>query len=170
MADSVYYLKHCRYFLHRRCLKKAYVGKKFFAGFFLWAAYFNSTTAIQSPQIYLTYASLNALPAYSRFINGFFSEHITVFVFAIAVGQFLIALGLILNKTWVRFACIGGIIFGLAIAPLGVGSGFPSTVCMAIAFFILFKKQDHDFIWKLRQYNRAPINLIFQYKNKNHSL
>jgi hypothetical protein len=54
--------------------------------------------------------------------------------------------------------------------PLGVGSGFPSTVCMAIAFFILFKKQDHDFIWKLRQYNRAPINLIFQYKNKNHSL
>ena len=65
----------------------------FFAGFFLWAAYFNSTTAIQSPQIYLTYASLNALPAYSRFINGFFSEHITVFVFAIAVGQFLIALG-----------------------------------------------------------------------------
>jgi len=65
------------------------------------------------------------------------------------VGQLLIALGLILNKTWTKIACIGGIIFGLAIAPLGVGSAFPATVSMAVAFFILFKKYEHDFIWKL---------------------
>lgn len=137
----------------------------FLAAFFLWAAYFNSTTAIQSPEIYLNYATLNALPAYSRFINGFFSEHITVMVFAIAIGQFLIALGLILNKFWVRLACSGGIIFGLAIAPLGVGSGFPSTVCMAIAFFILLIKPTHDFIWKLRQYNPAML-ISENYKKK----
>lgn len=124
----------------------------FLAGFFLWAGYFNSTTALQSPEIYLNYATLNPLPAYSRFINGFFSEHITIIVFAIAIGQFLIAIGLILNKLWVKLACMGGIVFGLAIAPLGVGSGFPSTVCMAIAFFILLKKHRHDFIWKLKQY------------------
>jgi hypothetical protein len=136
-------------------LRKPMWTRIFFAGFFLWAAYFNSTTAIQSPEIYLTYANLNALPAYSKFINGYFSEHITVFVSSIAVGQLLIALGLILNKTWVKLACIGGIIFGLAIAPLGVGSGFPSTVFMAVAFFILLKKNDHDFIWKLKQYKTA---------------
>lgn len=138
-------------------LRKPMWTRIFFAGFFLWAAYFNSTTAIQSPEIYLTYATLNALPVYSRFINGFFSGHITVIVFSIAVGQFLIALGLILNKIWVRLACISGIIFGLAIAPLGVGSGFPATVCMAIAFFILLKKQEHDFIWKLKQYSTSPL-------------
>jgi hypothetical protein len=138
-------------------LKKPMWTRIFFAGFFLWAAYFNSTTAIQSPEIYLTYAMLNALPAYSRFINGFFSEHIPVIVLTIAVGQFLIALGLILNKFWVKLASLGGIIFGLAIAPLGVGSGFPTTVFMAIAFFILLKKKDHDFIWKLKQYNAAPL-------------
>jgi hypothetical protein len=136
-------------------LRKPMWTRIFFAGFFLWAAYFNSTTAIQSPEIYLTYANLNALPAYSKFINGYFSEHITVFVSSIAVGQLLIALGLILNKTWVKLACIGGIIFGLAIAPLGVGSGFPATVFMAVAFFILLKKNDHDFIWKLKQYKTA---------------
>jgi NO-binding membrane sensor protein with MHYT domain len=97
------------------------------------------------------------MPAYSRFIKGIFSEHITVIVFTIAVAQFLIALGLILNKFWVKLASLGGIIFGLAIAPLGVGSGFPTTVFMAIAFFILLKKKDHDFIWKLKQYNAAPL-------------
>jgi hypothetical protein len=136
-------------------LRKPMWTRIFFAGFFLWAAYFNSTTAIQSPEIYLTYANLNALPAYSKFINEYFSEHITMIVSTIAVGQFLIALGLILNKTWVKLACIGGIIFGLAIAPLGVGSGFPATVFMAVAFFILLKKNDHDFIWKLKQYKTA---------------
>ena len=138
-------------------LKRPMWTRIFFAGFFLWAAYFNSTTAIQSPKTYLTYATLNALPAYSKFINGFFSAHITVIVLSIAILQFLIALGLILNRTRVRLACFGGIIFGLAIAPLGVGSGFPSTVCMAIAFFILSKKQNHDFVWKLKQYQTAPL-------------
>lgn len=136
-------------------LKKPMWVRIFLAAFFLWAAYFNSTTAIQSPEIYLSYAKLNALPAYTRFINGFFSFHITKIVCAIAIGQFLIALGLILNKFWVKLACTGGIIFGLAIAPLGIGSGFPSTVCMAIAFYILLKKPEHDFIWKLKQYNPA---------------
>ena len=137
-------------------IKRPMWTRIFFAGFFLWAAYFNSTTAIQSPEIYLTYATLNALPAYNKFINGFFSEHTTEIVFSIAVGQFLIALGLMLNKIWVKLACVGGIIFGLAIAPLAVGSAFPATVCMAIAFYILLKKNDHDFIWKLKQYKRAP--------------
>lgn len=124
----------------------------FFAGFFLWACYFNATSAVWSPEVYLDYAHLDALPLYSRFINGFFSKHITVFVLSIAIGQFLIALGLILNKTWTKLGCVGGIIFGLAIAPLGVGSAFPATVCMAIAFFILLKRYNHDFIWKLHQY------------------
>jgi len=120
-------------------LKKPIWARIFFAGFFLWACYFNSTSSINSPEIYLAYAKLDALPIYSSFINGFFSEHITLIVFAIAVGQFLIALGLILNKTWTKLACIGGIIFGLAIAPLGVGSAFPATVSMAVAFYICLK-------------------------------
>jgi hypothetical protein len=136
-------------------LKRPMWTRIFFAGFFLWAAYFNSTSAIQSPDIYLDYANLDALPLYSNFINGFFSDHITGLVSTIAVGQFLIALGLILNKIWVKLASIGGIIFGLAIAPLGVGSAFPATVSMAVAYFILLKKYDHDFIWKLKQYNRV---------------
>jgi len=130
------------------------LARVFLAGFFLWASYFNSTSAIHSPEIYLNYAKLDALPVYSKFITGFFSQHITALVLIIALGQFLIAVGLILNKTWVKLACTGGIIFGLAIAPLGVGSAFPATVSMAIAFFILLKKVPHDFIWKWRQYKK----------------
>src|SRR6266511_3228644 len=54
----------------------------------------------------------------------------------------------------VKLACIGGIIFCLAIAPLGVGSAFPATVSMAIAFYILLIRYEHDFIWKWKQYQQ----------------
>lgn len=133
-------------------LKKPMWTRILLAGFFLWASYFNSTTSIKSPEIYLTYAKLDALPFYTEFINGPFSHYITPFVFTIAVGQFLIFLGLILNNRWTQLACVGGVLFGLAIAPLGVGSAFPATVFMAIAFFILLKRYKHDYIWKWQQY------------------
>jgi len=135
-------------------IKKPMWTRIFLAAFFLWASYFNSTSAIRTPEIYLTYAKLDALPVYRDFINGFFSRYITPFVFTIAVGQFMIFIGLFLNNKQTKLACIGGIIFGLAIAPLGVGSAFPATVSMAIAFYILLKKYNHDFIWKLRQYQQ----------------
>jgi hypothetical protein len=43
---------------------------------------------------------------------------------------------------------IGATIFLLAIVPLGVGSGFPCTVIMAIALFILLRKYDNTFAWE----------------------
>ena len=133
-------------------LRKPIWVRIFLAGFFLWAAYFNSTSAIRSPDIYLTYGKLTCIPLYQHFIYGFFAQHISQFVLTIATGQFLIFIGLVLNKTWTKLACIGGIIFGIAIAPLCVGSAFPATVFMAIAFYILFRNYEHDYIWKWRQY------------------
>ena len=150
-------------------IKKPMWTRIFLAAFFLWAGYFNSTSAIRTPEIYLDYAKLNALPAYSDFINGFFSHYITPFVFTIAVGQFLIFLGLLLNKAWTKSACLGGIIFGVAIAPLGVGSAFPATVSMAIAFSILLRRYKHDFIWKWKQYTRSSTVIKFHAKESSKS-
>jgi hypothetical protein len=136
-------------------LKKPMWCRIFLAGFFLWASCFNFTTAITNPTIYRTYAKLDALPLYRDFINGFFSLHISFIVCMIAVGQFMIFLGLLLNKNWVKLSAIGGIIFGLAIAPLGIGSGFPTTLSIAAAFLILLIKYEHDFIWKLNRYRAS---------------
>ncbi|MDB5279342.1 MAG: hypothetical protein JWR61_4297 [Ferruginibacter sp.] len=71
-----------------------------------------------------------------------------------------------LNKTFTKLACTVGIIFGLAIAPLGVGSAFPATVSMAIAFYILLKNYQHDFIWKWKQYKAEPLSIIIH--NNHH--
>ncbi len=45
--------------------------------------------------------------------------------------------------------------FGPAVAPLGVGSACPATISIAVALYILCKKYNHDFIWNLKQYQRA---------------
>ena len=132
--------------------KKPMIARIFLAGFFLWAYIINTITAIQFPEKYLEYANLSFPGFYRDFINGFFSHHIREIVITIACGQYLIFLGLCMKKVLVVLASLGGMIFGLAIAPLGVGSGFPSTVLMAIAFLLLIRHPAHDYIWKIHQY------------------
>jgi hypothetical protein len=133
-------------------IKKLIWTRIFFAAVFLWASYFNFSTGLRSPEIYLEYGRFTFVPFYRDFIYGYFSQNISMFIVPIAVGQFLIFLGLMLNGIWVKTACVGGIVFGLAISPLGVGAAFPATVLMAYAFYLLLKVENHDFIWHLNQY------------------
>lgn len=133
-------------------IKKPIWSRLFLAMVFLWAAGMNFWTAKATPEVYLEYSGLTFLRFYREFINGYFSQHIKPFVFLVAMGEFGIFIGLLLNKGWVKLACFGGMVFGLAIAPLGIGSAFPATVTMALALGVLSRKKSHDFIWKWRQY------------------
>ncbi|MFI5153959.1 MAG: hypothetical protein ACHQET_11535 [Chitinophagales bacterium] len=141
-------------------LKKPIVTRIFLAALFLWASLVNFSTAMRKPEVYLEYAQLSFMPFYRDFIKGFFSQHVRAFVLMVAAGQFLIFSGLCLKSQWTTLACLGGIIFGLAIVPLGVGSAFPATLLMAISFFILFQRPEHDFIWKLNQYGPAAFRIL----------
>jgi hypothetical protein len=132
--------------------KKPLLSRIFLAGFFLWAAGLNATLALTKPEVYLDYGRLTSIGIYKDFINGYFASHIPAFVSGIAFGQFLIFAGLVVNGGWTKMACVGGIVFGLSIAPLMTGSAFPATFIMALAFFILLKRYKHDYIWKIRQY------------------
>ncbi|HPF67714.1 MAG TPA: hypothetical protein PLC20_08575, partial [Flavobacteriales bacterium] len=61
---------------------------------------------------------------------------------AIAFGQGLVALGLLGRGMLRRIAAIGGIVFLVAIAPLGVGSAFPSSLLLALGLFLsVFRKR-----------------------------
>ncbi|MBS1600876.1 MAG: hypothetical protein JST75_21830 [Bacteroidetes bacterium] len=133
-------------------LRKPIWTRFFLAALFLWASYINTKTAINAPGEYLNYSRLTYMRLYKEFIDGFFSQHIRQIVIPIAVCQFLISVGLQLNKLWTKLACVGGIIFDLAIVPLGVGSAFPATLLVAVAFYILLTRYEHDYIWKLNQY------------------
>ena len=115
---------------------------------FAWAAVTNWTTSQQHPEFYLEYADLTWSGWYRDFINGWFGEHIEIAVGFVAVCQGMIAISMLLNGLIFKIGGIGAIIFLISILPFGVGSGFPCTGIMAIAIYLLLKKQEHTFIWE----------------------
>jgi hypothetical protein len=115
---------------------------------FAWASWTNWKTCLQNPVVYLEYAGLAWSSLYKKFINGWFAQNITLAVGFVATCQAMIAVAMLL-KGWIySAACIAAIIFLLAILPLGVGAGFPSTAIMAIACYILLRKQPAKFVWE----------------------
>jgi hypothetical protein len=107
---------------------------------FLAAALLNTVTAITRPESYLDFGSTALLDSYSAFIGGFFSRHVTAIIITIAAGQAAVALLLCGSERRRLLGVIGGVIFLLAIAPLGEGSAFPSTLLMAAALLLMHRE------------------------------
>lgn len=130
-------------------IKRPKLARLMFVLLFGWASWFNYTTAHQHPEAYLMYGDVS-ISIYSDFINGWFKRHITEFISFIAFGQGLIALVILLKGIWVKLACIGIIIFLMAIAPLGVYSAFPFSITVSLASYFIIKKDDLDYLWKFK--------------------
>jgi hypothetical protein len=107
---------------------------------FVWAASVNTITAATQPWAYLAYGPLTPSALYRDFINGWFSAHIQPFVLSIAVGQVIIAILLSRAGEVRRLGVVGASVFLLAIAPLGIGSGFPFSL-IAIASLLVMERR-----------------------------
>jgi hypothetical protein len=123
------------------CWKYKTIGRYGYGIVFLLASVTNVIAAINNPQDYLGYGPLILLKFYETFIYGFFAEHIKEIVLAIAFGQFLISFGLFFGRFLYKPAIVGGLIFSIAIIPLGMGSGFPVPILMVISFWLLFSEK-----------------------------
>lgn len=121
--------------------KRTKLARLLFFLLFTWACWVNYTTAHQTPEVYIEYAD-KSIGLYARFINGWFKENITLFVSIIALGQALIAIGMLLKGVWVKFACLGAILFLMAIAPLGVYAAFPFSITMSVACYFVWKNDN----------------------------
>lgn len=120
------------------------VSALFFSFLFAWASWMNWSTVLQTPERYLEYASFTWSDLYKEFINGWFSLHIRLVVGFVATCQGLIALSMFFNGWIFRIGAIGAIIFLLAIIPLGVGSGFPCTLILSIAMWMIYRSGVKD--------------------------
>jgi hypothetical protein len=109
---------------------------------FVWAASVNTMTVAREPWVYLAYGGLTPSALYRDFIAGWFSTHIQPFILSIAAGQLTIAILLSRAGDARWLGVMGASLFLLAIAPLGVGSGFPFSL-IAIASLLVME-------WRLR--------------------
>lgn len=112
-------------------------ARALFVLLFLAAGTFNIYTAITNPQAYLAYADLAVLKIYRDFINGIFAEYVTLIVIAIAICQLFIAGLLTSSGILQRAGVAGGVVFLLAISPLGVGSALPCTLLLSAALIAM---------------------------------
>jgi hypothetical protein len=115
-------------------------GTVLFALLFTLAGILNFYFALHKPQVYWEYANLNPVSLYKTFIEGFFSQHTKLIVTLIAVGQLAIGFGLATQNGLKKYAAAGAILFLIAIAPLGMGSAFPSTLILAAGAWILMRR------------------------------
>jgi len=136
-------------------IRKPKLARLLFALLFAWACWLNYTTAHYNPEEYLNYAVLTPFALYHDFINGWFKAHIVSMVTIISLGQGLIAIGMLLKDWVVRLASLCAIVFFLAIAPLGIGAGFPATLISILAIYFILKKDDLNFIWKSKTKNTS---------------
>jgi hypothetical protein len=139
-------------------IKKPVLARLMFVLLFGWASVANYLAAHRNPEEYLNYADAS-IKWYADFIHGWFQQHITEMVSLIAIGEGLIAIGMMLKGWWVKLACIGVIIFQLAIAPLGVYAAFPFSITLSLASFFILKRDRFDYLWKFKVVPKKSIQI-----------
>jgi len=107
---------------------------------FVSAGLFNIYTALTRPEAYHLYGDMVALELYRNFIHGFFKEHTQAIILTIALGQLSVAALLSCKGNLFKLGVVGGIIFFVAIAPLGFGSAFSATLLMALALIVMHQR------------------------------
>jgi hypothetical protein len=122
------------------------IARALFFLLFAWASLANWRISTESPNLYLQYADSAFLDIYKQFINGWFASHIQITVGFIATCQGLIALCMFTKGSLFKIGCTGGIVFLISILPLGFYAAFPCTLIMAIAMFMMLRKQK-SFMW-----------------------
>lgn len=108
---------------------------------FVGAAVFNAFMAIRSPELFMVYGAMTVSPVYEQFIYGAFRNNITAIVVSISVCQLATGIFIAGKGPLLRLGLAAATIFLVAIAPLGAGSAFPSTLVLAIAAIILMFKE-----------------------------
>ncbi|MFW6101762.1 MAG: hypothetical protein ACOC90_10285 [Bacteroidota bacterium] len=108
---------------------------------FIIAGIVNLITVVNEPGVYVDAFGPAAIDFYKEIIYGPFNKQPGVYVALIAGGQILIGSLIWFSGFWYYLGLTGGLIFFLAIAPLGAGSAFPSTVFLAIGLIFMMRKR-----------------------------
>lgn len=119
------------------CYKWPKAGKVAWGIIFILAGIFNIFTVIRDPEAYLSYRD-HAVDFYKFFIDGVFRSFTIFIVSLIGTGQILVGIFLLRKGKLFSLGILGGIVFLVAIAPLGIGSAFPSTLLMALSLVLLY--------------------------------
>jgi hypothetical protein len=117
------------------------VARVLLSTIFIGAFAFNFFTSIANPTVYLEFGELTPSDFYRSIILGPFSKHPQMYIALISIAQLFIGVFISYKEGLMNLAMVGGIIFLVAITPLGFGAAFPSTLILASSLVILMSKR-----------------------------
>jgi hypothetical protein len=130
------------------------ISRILLSAIFIGAFALNLFTAIVNPSAYLEFGEFSTSDFYRSIILGPFSSHVTIYVSLIAICQLLIGVFISYKGNLMKIAMTGGIIFLLAISPLGYGAAFPAPLIMSLGLIILLSKRIRFNIYEI-MYNKT---------------
>jgi len=123
-------------------IKRHRLTRLLFILIFLLAGLINIFIAFSRPEIYQYYGGMAIVDFYREFIYGYFKQYTIQIVSVIGLGQIVIAVLLSTSGLLLKLGSIGGVIFFIAMAPLGFGSAFPATLFLALALVLMQYRLD----------------------------
>lgn len=129
---------------------------------FIGAALFNAVMAVIHPELFTVYGAMTPSPVYEEFIYGAFQNNITAIVMSISICQLATGFFIAAGGTLLKLGLFAAVFFLVAIAPLGAGSAFPSTLLLAAAAVILF--------FKTKYLNAHPVLFTLRHLFPNHKI
>lgn len=114
---------------------------KVFGVLFLVSALYNTYKVFTKPIVFVNlFGRMTPFSGIRDFIFGDFRDHIILYIVLMSIYQLLISWCLFKETKLLKYGIFGGIIFLLAVSPLGVGSAFPSSLLMALSMYLIHLK------------------------------
>lgn len=130
------------------CLAKPNAARIFLGFFFLVMAIgINVVMVLTNPQSYIQMGQNALIPFYRWVFLNIISLNPALFVLPIAAFQITIALLMLAKGKYVKWGLLGGIVFLIAISPLGLES-LPNLI-LAAAMAWLLKKDYPRSVWAM---------------------
>jgi hypothetical protein len=128
------------------CLVRPYAGRIFVGIFFLAMAIgVNVVTVFVDPNSYIGLGADSYIPLYRWVFINLVALAPPVFVLPVAAFESAIALLMLSKGRYVKWGLIGGIVFLIAITPLGIWTLGNPIMALALAY-LLTKEYDRTFL------------------------
>ena len=113
---------------------------------FGWSCWTNALNAFDSPWVYIDYADSAVLP-FKNFVLQLSEHSLKALALLVALFQLLIAVSMLLKGWSFKGGCLAGMLYCLALLPLGLYSGFPAPILMSLTFYTLFSTKHVEKLW-----------------------